>query len=195
MRQRRHGPAGFSMLELTVTVTVAGILLVVFVPSVAGLGHRAGLSVVGQQVATAISAARERAVARGGCTVVDLASSSTVRVQDVDLRDCEKAVPSMALTLPTPSMNARADASHAVTFFANVNNAEAQLVCRPNGYLRSNDYGASPLTLDHDDTDVWRLDIVDQRLPAGRDTLQVIVKPMGLVCVAHAPRDSKGECP
>lgn len=69
-RRRRSPEHGFSLLEIIVALVIAGLLLAVIVPSLAGALEQAKLKATARTLAATLRLARERAIAQGGNAVV-----------------------------------------------------------------------------------------------------------------------------
>ena len=184
-------------MELIIVVSLAGILTGIVAPSLRGLGADWVARSIAESVASHIAAVRAEAVANGRATILQ---------RDPDGKGLQAAIVAQGASLtfstgattataagPTitsvtvtqlPRLTFRVPRSPTVTF-GTPTGSDDELVFRPSGYVRGdNVYSFSTPSADVTN-DTWRLPMVvaHNAFPNGTKTWEIIVNPVGLICV------------
>lgn len=139
----RHVKAGFTMIELAVTIAIAGVLVALVIPSFTGFLSKRRVEGVASELATDFQYARSEAVARNrgalvsfgtACYVVYLAPASATTLSNCTVSDPSAVVKSVTI----------ADTSVAVTRL----NSMATVTFEPVLGSASNDSGIDPAVVE-----------------------------------------------
>ncbi|MEW5848443.1 MAG: prepilin-type N-terminal cleavage/methylation domain-containing protein [Myxococcota bacterium] len=189
--RRRRAWAGFTLVEVVLVVALASVIAALFAPGMAGLADQTRLRTAAAGAAAAIHAARNLALTTGRCVMVSRnPDGQRLDVARLDSLDCEGATTTATSSGPdlagvnevaVPALRYVLERKDNLTLEAPTGTDDV-LVWRPTGWLRGDNHAESNVA---DDTWTMTLRSNSPNLNASTRSLNVVVTPVGLICVTQ----------
>lgn len=174
---------GFTLLELTLVMALAGILVAVMAPQMSQVSKREMLIAESYSLAGKVSQSREFALNQGTCYVLEVVGRAVKAYKLAD-PDCNGTFSGGTIS---SSGGGTATLDNQLSYYLPSDKPTLSLTASastqfwlPNGWARGDNMSVPEGDVSDDD---WNILITDSLMPAGNQKVRVVARPSGLVCV------------